>query len=659
MTDSFDKGISRSGARYAVSRPLLVSALRRFWPGAALMFLVFIILAVVLYADVSSLRYYDYYSDKIEPEYITTQMFIFTGIFTMLASLITAMLCFNFLMNHREAVMLHSLPIRRESHLISAAVSGFILLGAPIIMGGFLFFIVYGSAGYFFPIQALHWTAANLSIAVLSFGIAAFFAMLTGNSIAHGILTLIFINLPLMVESIVLYYCDRFLFGYVERMPITLHFNPIFHVTNYLNLVTTGYLYGLAQYVISLLLFILIGALFLFFAALLYRRRKVESAGDIIAIRQIRPFLRYGAALAFSFLFGFISVNAFERSRDVIAWEIGFSVFGGAFGFFAAEMFIRRTINVFKRYYKGAVGFALVFVCVYLALYNDIPGYGSVKLDAEKLDYIVINSISGRVRMAALGETAIFSGTLSDLDIDDPDGYFADRRSGTRFLPKGSIPPYIADQILKQDLSVLRGENLMTAVAVQNLIAENAKMLSEYTQNSMYNNSSYNYRSYRIPFIARYKDGRVVERNYYFRLDTSDLNIQNNTIESTFAKYYSDVQSINQAAERKRLSNCAARAEYIQLEINGTENKSTSVTLNRGEWDGLFEAYEIDGMRQNSEGTFNDDAEIWREYNFTNVYVKISMPDRYTESINIRQEDYAAADWLMRNGYIDAEYFGG
>ena len=671
-----------------VSTSIYIANLRRYWPGAALMLLVYLVYALTLFVGISNPAYRSS-TWAPEPAYMSIVASPMFGMFAFAAGLVVAILCFHYMMNPREAIMSHSLPIKRESHLLSTAASGFTLLGAPIVAGGALFFAVYASVGRFFGLEAMHWTFANLSVAFLGFSIAAFFAMLTGNSIAHGVLALIFINLPIMVEAVLYSYCERFFFGFASRELLTRHINPFYHIFEYFDGGARGYSFAkILPSVLTPLLFLLAGLVFLAPAALLYRRRSIETAGDIISMRQVRPFLRYGVALGVAFMFGLIYNGVAYGSNYSPAWEIIFSVVGGAVGFFIAEMFIRRTIHVFRRHYMGAVGFAIVYVAVFLSIYYDAVGYGRMRLDADAIDYIVIYDISPRVKQAIKGETLSYSGTMSDLDIYDPGGYLEGRPPSWQYSPKGPIPKDIARQIIERDHTVLRGADALAAVEFQHFIADNHKYfdsrLSADLQTGRYSfNANY---TRTVPFIARYKDGRIVERNYYVSMSVADvgaLRASPDLPESKFFSHLYDIQYINMVAVRQNYVNGAAMAEYIQLDFllniaekyllgrdgagagagadAGTDAGAISpgspgrMILNRGQWSGLPEAYQLDGIQQGARGSYMDIIEYAAPWNTNEellATITIMMPDGYEISIRAGMDEENVLAWLVQRGYI-------
>ena len=696
---SLDGGAEKSGFARAFlpSRPLVKNNIRRYWPGSAIMLFVYLVAALAMYTEASNMRYYAYSSgpSNIYVSFIAGEnLAILSGLFAFFSGLVAAMLCFRYLMNQRDAVMAHSLPIRREAHLSSAALSGVILLGAPIAAGGLLFFAAYAFNGFFFPFEALQWVLANFAVALLSFCIAAFFSMTTGNVIAHGILTLVLTNLPFLVEGVLISYCSRFFFGFVSWTPVTLKINFFYRFATYFSAASARYQAAAPPDIITPLVYIAVGALFLLITALLYKRRRIETAGDVISLRQIRPFLRYGSALGFAFLSGMIYTGAagYDFAYSAV-WEIVFSIIGGAFGFFFAESFIRGTIRVFKRHFIGAVGFSLAFITIFLVLYYDLPRYGDMKLDGSSVELIIAGeNYNNRAQNALLGESFFYPGTMFDLDIDDPDGFLSDRSPSNYYLTRGPLPQYIASQILEQDPAVLRGDDAAAAIAFQHFIADNARHFSRApaydNTGALYTDYQNNVQYFNIPFAARLNDGKIVRREYQMRVFFGGDGLASGVVEENFLNHFSELQNINSAKEIESLKKSAEKALYVNMNFHVpiyTESASGEptdedtaewdkygydntiydvkhVTLNRGEWEGLAEAYALDGMYVTS-GYMPEPAYKMDYYNNPAIaYAEFVMPDMFSVNFSIMRDDYNSIEWLIRAGLISAgslEYTGG
>ena len=121
------------------------------------------------------------------------------------------------------------------------------------------------------------------------------------------------------------------------------------------------------------------GAALLGLAWLLYRRRRSESAGDVVAVGWMKPVFRYGCAVYAAILGG--------RLLYALLWEsfqngqyfallpmILCMIAGGAVGYYAASMLLAKTPRVFKTTWKGMLAVALGCAALCGAMKYDLFG---------------------------------------------------------------------------------------------------------------------------------------------------------------------------------------------------------------------------------------------------------------------------------------------
>ena len=104
-------------------------------------------------------------------------------------------------------------------------------------------------------------------------------------------------------------------------------------------------------------------------AWLLYRRRRSESAGDVVAVGWMKPVFRYGVTGLAALLGGLLLYELFWRSfqegryYEVLPLLVCMLV-AGAIGYYGASMLLAKSLRVFRGSWRGlaltAVGCALV-----------------------------------------------------------------------------------------------------------------------------------------------------------------------------------------------------------------------------------------------------------------------------------------------------------
>lgn len=618
--------------------------LRRYWVGGALMTLAFLLAAVAYSLGLAPARLYAQLEDPNQYALYINSTTISTlyGAFTSAAAVVAAMLCMGYLQNPRSAVMIHSLPPSRECLFFSTSAAGLTLLAAPILLSTLFLGAAQGLYGLFTPGPLFLWMGSMLGIAVLFFGAACLVGMFTGHVLAQGVLTVLLLNLPIMLEALVLAVCGRFLFGFVRWEPATQYINPYYMMARFFRRVETAA--SLSDPLPGWLpvAYLFIGAVLLGLALLLYRRRQVEAAGDVAAMRGIRPVFRFGLALGGATLLG----NLFGSipTGDSFAVQLVFGILGGVLGYFVAEMLLRRSVRVF-RHFKGAAGFALVYLLVMLGLYTDVIGYGRYMLNPEAVEAIVFEQPNARVETALTGKTADLYSLRMELGegmgLQDENGWLATLHKGR---DPGPIPVSIAGQIIRQDKTVYIGQDIAAAVDFQHLLAANSKELGrQQNLRSGYDNQTY----YHIPVLAKMKDGSVFRRYYNFSLPTGD--------QGDISTAWAEIELRNLRANQiNTLWEVGGEAEALTLNYHlpyGPNGVSTH-TLNKGEWDGLLEAYRKD---LETKTDFSSPAMIEIAIN-TGTASQSYGSYFYPAILLLSPEDTATIEWLKGRGLLDDDY---
>ena len=114
-----------------------------------------------------------------------------------------------------------------------------------------------------------------------------------------------------------------------------------------------------------------VGVLFFFAALLVYRRRHVETAGDVVAVALVRPLFKYGVSFCSGLAFGMFTAAFFDLATPpaltvlIMLWAVA--------GCFAAEMLLKKSFRVFQAW-RGAVAMAGVLLVICLVCFLDLFG---------------------------------------------------------------------------------------------------------------------------------------------------------------------------------------------------------------------------------------------------------------------------------------------
>lgn len=369
----FDRGVS-------------ANLLRRCWPlwagyFAAAMF----ILPVSIYSDRHLL---DEYTTNLNIYVMNSGV---TMVYLSFAvGLIAAMAMFSFMYNSRSCGMMCSLPLRRETMFLTAYLTGLLplLLADVAVMLITAAFTVGG--GIVGIRELLLWLIMAAMGNISFYGFAVFCAVLTGSLL---ILPLVYAVLNL--ASWVAEGCIRSLLStFVYGMSVQAHFfdwlSPIVVLTNELfptenwesgAVGVAGFSY-LAAYCAAGL--VLSGA-----ALLLYRRRKMETATDVVAVRLLKPVFKYcmtfGCAVVFSYAVYETLLSRMFRGFSVSVVVLLLMLAGALIGYFVSEMLMQKTVRVFKGRWKGYAVSCLVLALLTGCFELDVFGYEKYVPDIERI----------------------------------------------------------------------------------------------------------------------------------------------------------------------------------------------------------------------------------------------------------------------------------
>lgn len=323
-----------------------------------------------------------------------------------LMGILAAMAVFGFLYNSRSCGMIASTPVRREAVFCSAYIAGALpVLAANLFIAvlNWLFTLSSGIEGAcIFKMNAILFAVNSMEFLIF-FSISAFIAMLTANIVALPVLYLIFNFVFLGMEYVVRMLYGMFIFGYSDHPDCVLEFmSPLIYLFTRIGInvnISTGSAAVSLTNWSALLGYIIAAVVFSVTALLLYRKRRMESAGDVIAVSSLRPVFKFCvtacAALCFGLLF-FVIISTLFTSLSMSMLVLSAGLIIGAFiGYFASEMLLKKSFHVFKGNWKGFV--ITVILCIVFAFVcvTDLFGLSSQLPDIDDIEMIVCNREAG------------------------------------------------------------------------------------------------------------------------------------------------------------------------------------------------------------------------------------------------------------------------
>ena len=313
---------------------------------------------------------------------------------------------FAWLYRTRSAYHYASLPIRRETQFVSRFLAGLLFHLVPALAVTLLTMAAGAAKGENVVLPALIFLACSTLMFLFYYGLAVFCAHLTGHVAAMPVLYLIANFLAPVLEYVLLLVADALIFGLSANQHLwPLWLSPLYYCLNrnvfsmeWLNRggVTIGYVFTGWK---PVLLFGAAGLVLAILAFLLFRRRRMESAGDVIAVSWLKPVFRYGVTLCCGLTLGMIIATLILNSSQIHFGTLLVCIlFASVVGFLAAEMLLEKTIRVFQKKNFLRLGGALVaMTLVLLACRYDVFGFTRYVPEADE---VVSVSLDGRQPVA-------------------------------------------------------------------------------------------------------------------------------------------------------------------------------------------------------------------------------------------------------------------
>lgn len=310
-----------------------------------------------------------------------------------LVPLLTQLLFGDLLYNSRMCKALHALPPRRETWFFTNVASGYAMFLVPVVTTALLTAVFLWLTGYPGTLAvAPLWLVNMLLNFTCLFGISIFVAFLVGKRTAHWVVYYLLNISPVLLYGLLEELYAPHFFGIKIDVDAFTNFSPAIRFGSDLfldiqqdSLDLTGDIYYRTAKVVDTKVILpgenfgycflaaAVGLALILGALWLYRRRKLECAGDFIAVQGIKPVF----ALVYTLTVAVLFHSAFEE------W---FLLVGLVMGWFTALMLLERTGRVFnkKNFLRGGILIG-TFLLTLLAAKVDVLGIESWVPETEKV----------------------------------------------------------------------------------------------------------------------------------------------------------------------------------------------------------------------------------------------------------------------------------
>ncbi len=292
-----------------------------------------------------------------------------------------ALLLFSYLFQSRSANMIHAFPVTRDGLFLTHTVAGVLASIVPNLLVTLITILSIPGASVYSVFQWLFVITAQY---LCFFGFAAFLAQLTGHIIALPILYFI-LHFSVVVQELCLReMLVNWLFGLERSSSLDLAFlSPVIYIFR-----NSQNYFGLNRILIYHLVLLIAGIILLALSWILYRHRKIECAGDVIAFRFLRPIALILFTIGCSIVLG-ILIALFVSSFDLDTlppFSLALCMIVGAFfGYFGGQMALKKKLNVFKREWIGYGAFVIAILVLLAACHLDVFRFSRYVPDEDEI----------------------------------------------------------------------------------------------------------------------------------------------------------------------------------------------------------------------------------------------------------------------------------
>lgn len=419
-------------------------AILRYWPLWGAYFVIWLVQLplnglMMLRLDAANVDYPGRFIDNFATSTVDGTAYGFARM-AVVCGVLCAMAVFSHLYNARSANFFGALPVRREGLFLTHYLAGLSFLLVPNLVIFLLTLLVEAAGAAVFWPGLLFWLAVTCGESFFFYSLAVFCAMFTGQILVlpafYAIVNILALGVTELLEVVFrgFYYgFDGFssgVYGAVKWLTPTaflydtvrLQYTGVTRprgelgpgdlemiakqggiwVSDNAYLTIEGLdvvgVYALAALALTVCAF------------LLYRVRRLESAGDVVSVKAMRPVFQYGVAFCAGLAFGMATVMF--TGGGMVTLMISILVWG-VIWYFGARMMLDKTFRVFKKW-PGALAVAAVFAALFAVVGFDLTGYETRVPDPDTVDSVHVTNLQ-TITLKDYGDN--LTGDLSDPEL--------------------------------------------------------------------------------------------------------------------------------------------------------------------------------------------------------------------------------------------------
>lgn len=309
------------------------------------------------------------------------------------AAVVMAIAVHGWMFRKTSAAYIAALPVTREALLISSLLAGLTLLILPCIIAMLVSLLLYGGAGPLWTPYLLCSAAAVVLMNIAFFGLASFCTVFTGNAAVLPALYVIALYGFVGIEVVTRYIAEFLLFGVRGTGWELAVLSPVYYFSN-------NYVGSYSHAIPLTAIYAAAGVILAGLAVIFFRHRRMEAAGETVAVPALRPLFRWGLAavgalgMALLILKTVFNVGSHAAENDGTPARVAIlllaMLFGAAVGWFGADALMRKTLRVFDRHWKGLGVFCALLCALVVVTELDVFGVERYQPDVDEIGYAAV-----------------------------------------------------------------------------------------------------------------------------------------------------------------------------------------------------------------------------------------------------------------------------
>ncbi|MCR5387860.1 MAG: hypothetical protein K6E56_01295 [Lachnospiraceae bacterium] len=295
----------------------------------------------------------------------------------------------------RKGNMFHAFPVTRLELFVTGLLSGFLVLAFPIVVTSIVNIMVLTSfsAPAVCMSAALKWMVYELFVSYIGFSMAVFCCFITGHALGAAVYYYVFSLLYVVCKALIYGVIGLLSYGisigyglegndmclsplamlFGSRMGLRIDFETDL-VRSYS--VPVGIHIEGKGFIAAYLIFFTI---LFFLSYIIYKKRHVEMAGDVLTIGWMKPIYRWIITGVTGFglgLFFFTIFSEYSRKPNIAAYFATTLAFG-IVGFIISEMILEKKFRIFtKKRMIECLAAAICLLAVLLCIRFDVTQTG-------------------------------------------------------------------------------------------------------------------------------------------------------------------------------------------------------------------------------------------------------------------------------------------